>query len=394
MRINWYLPIIVLFFIFLLLPLTQQLTGVLPVKPLGGDELEVKEPEFHLKSWFNKEFQEDVETWYIASIGLRPWMIRTANQIRLSLFGQINQGRGTKVVLGKEDVLFENIYIEEYNNPPQRTDDYLDGYVWGVSRLQELLELHNIVFLLVLAPSKAEIYPEYLSEETKRPGREDRKSHYQRILPLLDKHKINYIDGHKLFKDWKEQGAPWLFARGGTHWNYYGAGKIVQLMLDNISEKSGQDFDNIETNSFTTDSFPYGTDNDLESLLNRWFSGGTNQEQIHPVYSRHETGKRPNILLIGDSFAFTLVHIFERQELVESIDLLYYSRRRFSWPSGINERINVSGLDFQKDMLDKDVVIIELTEQKLPKFGFGILGSAVRAIEAIDAAKSPEVKIK
>ncbi|MBU0946944.1 MAG: hypothetical protein KJ804_00515 [Proteobacteria bacterium] len=387
MKKQWRLLVIALFFAFLFLPLLQQVTGLLAIKALGGEEEEVKRPIFRFDEWFDRKWQQEFETWNDLHIGMRPWMIRTANQINLSLFGRINQSKGTRVCIGQKDVLFEEVYVTEYTNPRFYNEEYLRSYTWGVFRLQQLLELHGVPFLLIIAPSKAEIYPEYLPQHSDSEGREEKVSAYQQIRPLLDKYQINYLDGHELFRKWKEEGAPWLFARGGTHWNYYGAGKIIHLALDNIAKQRGKDFDNVEVTSYTTDSEPHGTDNDLEMVLNRWFSGGTNQEQIHPKFVRHERGNLPRLMMIGDSFAHTLITILEEQHLFENCELLYYSKRRFSWPASTNSPIDMSQLDFQKEMLDKDAVIMEISENNLPKFGFGALRAAVTDLEAADPVK-------
>ncbi len=384
MKVNCYHLVVALFFILLFLPLFDQVTGLLPEKRLAGVEGEVPKPTFIVNGWFEKDFQQQFETWFSAHIGLRSWMIRTANQINFTLSGETPSGSGTKVYLGKDNYLFEKAYVTAYNEPGQKEQNLLRDFTWRLFRLQELLEQHGVVLLLVLAPSKAEIYSEYLPEHVKKNARGQRLSHYQRMAPLLDEFGIHYIDVHKLFLQWKDQGAPPLFSRGGTHWNYYGAGRIVQLMLADISDRVGKKFNNIEVTSYTTDAKPFGTDNDLGGLLNQWSTNKINQGQIHPVFQHIPGEKRPNLLMIGDSFAFTLMYVLETQNLFERCDLMYYFKRRFSWPAGTDNPIDHSKLDLRQELLSRDAVIIEINEYWLPEYGFGLLRPAIIALEASD----------
>lgn len=368
----------------LFLPFVDQFTGLLPVEKLKGVEVEAEVPELTITGWFNKEFQQQFDTWFNSHVGLRPWMVRTAKQINFTLFGKEPEGNGTQIYFGKDNFLFEGPYINTYNESGQKKQKLLHDITWRLWRLQELLEERGIILLLVLAPSKAEVYPEYLPDNMKKPGRNKRLSHYQRMLPILDEFGINYIDGHKLFLQWKKQGEPLLFARGGTHWNYYAAGRIVQSIMSNLSDKTGSNFDTIEIASYNTDAKPEGTDNDLGELLNLWFTDKMKRGQVHPVF-RYLPGKRkPNLLMIGDSFSFTLIRIMETEHLFEQCDLLYYFKRRFSWPAGTNDPIDFSTLDLQRELLSRDAVIIEINEYWLPQYGFGLLRPAIAALEAVD----------
>lgn len=373
--------VVALFFVLLFLPLFEQVTGLLPVGGLTGVEVEVQRPAITLSAWFEQKFQQQFQDWFNVHVGLRPWMIRTANQINFTLAGEAPSGGGTQVCLGKDNYLFEKSYVTAYNKPGEKKQKMLHDITWGLWRLQELLEEHGVVLLLVLSPSKAEIYPEFLPGYAKTSTRNERLSHYQRMLPLLDEFGIHYIDAHKLFLQWKEQGAPPLFSRGGTHWNYYGAGRVVQLILADISARSGKSFDTVEVTSYTADAIPYGTDSDLSGLLNQW-SDKIDQGQIHPVFRHLQGSGRLNLLMVGDSFAFTLIRILETQNLFKRCDLMYYFRRYFSWPAGSDTPIDHAKLDLRQELLSRDAVIIEINEYWLPQYGFGFLRPAIQALEA------------
>lgn len=162
------------FLCLILLPLIQQFTNVLPVKKLAGVEVQAEAPEFVISGWFNRDFQQGFETWFNTHAGLRPWMVRTANQINHTIFNEEPTGSGTRIHFGKDNFLFEEPYITAYNEPGGKKQQLLHDITWGLWRFQKLLEKNDIVLLLVLSPSKAEIYPEYLPNNMKKSGRDRR----------------------------------------------------------------------------------------------------------------------------------------------------------------------------------------------------------------------------
>ena len=92
----------ILFSLCLALPLVQMLTGFPPDYTLQGVESAAVRPAITLAGWWNGTLQAEFDTWINQRIGLRGFLVRTANQFNHTLFGELPQRRGTQVLMGRE----------------------------------------------------------------------------------------------------------------------------------------------------------------------------------------------------------------------------------------------------------------------------------------------------
>lgn len=88
------------FLALLALPLVQLRVRLLPPAPLVGFEKPVQRPPLTAKSWWSGRFQEAFEPWFARRFPVREHLVRTDNQVSLTLFGQAPSG-GTPLVLGR-----------------------------------------------------------------------------------------------------------------------------------------------------------------------------------------------------------------------------------------------------------------------------------------------------
>lgn len=343
----------------------------------------MKKPELKAQTWLDGSWQRNYERWFSTRLGLRDWMVRTWNQVNFSLFGSVARNMGTRIAVGRDGWLYEGVYIDAYNKEDRTSEADLRQRVEALARLQAELLRKGIGFVVVIAPSKVEIYPEYAPEGALTPGRENRRTAYDRIVPLLAKAGVHLIDGHRFFKESKGRLPYPLFSRGGVHWNYYGAGFVVSQMLHAVSGQVGRDLGTLACTNVVQDSVPFGTDNDLGELLNLWQRDSLAGPQVHPQFEwRAGTGTgRPDFLLVGDSFGLTLAQIMESENVVEHCDLLFYYNRRFVFPGESQAPFDRRKLDVRAEIMRRDAVIVAINEYWLPNIGFGFVGDALRALE-------------
>ena len=375
----------VVFLFLLAAPMLQSAFKLFPKVPLGGVEEEIEKPVLTVNSWFSGEFQQKYEKMLNKRIGLRSYFVRTYNQVYFILFGRLPPSSGTQVVIGKDFWLYESSYIKAYNKNGDALEDTLRKKVSGLKELQEKMKDRGKIVLLVIAPSKVEIYPEYLPDGMITTDRQKLRTEYDRILPLLDEFGINYVDAHRVFVS-KKKGLPYpLFATGGTHWNYYGAGIIAEQIMEGIGIGLGRKVPNISCKSLKIDRKPFGTDDDLGALLNIWFSTKLAGVQIHPVFERRDGEYSPNILLVGDSFVFTLSYIIGTENLSSQCDVFYYFNKHFvSMDTAKSESIDRDAVDWNKELLSRDAIIIEINEYWLPDIGFGFVKAALAGLAKIE----------
>ncbi len=406
---KWISRVFVVVFVLLLcLPKLQRVFHIFPRVYLGGSEAEPYQPPLAWGTWLDGSFQAACEQRYIWRFSFRGYLVRTWNQLQYSLFDRQPARGGTEVVIGRNRWLYEKNYIRDYNRPAKTPLPELRARVARLRRFQDLLQTNGIACLLVIAPSKVEIYPEYVPPGWLAPDRAARRTDYDNLVPLLNELGIHYIDAHRDFLERKQAGAPLLFAAAGTHWNYYGAGLVVSQILARLERLTGKDFPDLSITGVEVDTRPHGTDNDLEKVLNLWGSGNlwdtltTVAPQVHPRFRVTPGADRPDILFLGDSFVHTLTEVMDELDLYRRRDTLYYFNRRYRYPvpnpEGIErfayleqntEPINRHQMDFRKELAGRDAVVIEVTEFWLPQIGFGFPEFVLNAAEKASAAPSP-----
>ena len=379
----------ILFSLFLALPIFQMATGLPPDYVLQGVENKVVPPNPGWAAWWNGTLQAEVDAWLNQRIGLRGLLVRTANQVNFTLFGELPKRSGTQVLMGRGGMLFEKVYVDAYNSGGRRPESELRNVSASTRRLQDRLAADGIAFLLVIAPSKAEIYPENLPESADVAGRPGRRSNYQNIVEFLRADGVNLLDAHDLFLEWKrEPGIPLLFAKGGTHWNEYGAARVVARIMGRLRDLTGKDLPSVRIACAVTNRIIVESDNDLGELVNLWSGRPLAGPQIHPVAEVRPGSHLPDILVVGDSFVFTLTNFMDRMGLYRKRDLYYYYNRHYFYPVAPNVALDKRQLDLLEEIRGRDAVVIAVSEYWLPRIGFGFVRDLLRAYDALDAASA------
>lgn len=384
----WIRTVVCLFGVLILLPASQTLIRWLPEAPLAGVERAPREPSFHYRAWWDGTLQERFEPWFNSKVGLRGWMVRTFNQIHYSAFRKFC-GTGTKVVQGRDGMLYEKVYVDAFLAPRKRTRKELRDVCQGVRALQDRLAERGVAFLLVIAPSKAEILPEFLPPWVDAGGRAAKRSAREDMVPLLREYGIHHLDTHAMFRQWKAEGAPPLFTHGGTHWNHYAAARVTGEILEALRELTTRPMPVLEVKGAITNDRVWGTDNDLGELLNFWTSRRFAGPQTHPVIHSVPSDPLPDILFVGDSFVLTLTRILDEAKLCRRRDTLYYFNRRLGYPGHVEEPLDRGRLNMVDELAGRDAVVIEINEYWLPRIGFGFVKAALKAF-AGEPVRSPE----
>lgn len=378
----------IFFVIVLLMPVLQRSLKILPRMQLHGVQVEAKKPDMTWKTWMDGSFQRDYEKYFNQRQGLRAHLISLHNQIHYQLFNTVADGRGTALVLGENGFIYERPYIDLYNKSNKHSIESLRSIARQVRFLQDELHKIGVAFLLVISPSKVEIYPEHVPEGLLKPGRKHRFSTYDEFVPILREQGVELIDAKEAFIHWKRTEQYPLFPKTGTHWNYVGAGRVVGLIMESLSRQLGKSFPGLELVNVRCDDVIQGDDNDLGFLLNLWTWKQIAGVQYHPVFHRSAGNEKdkPDILIVGDSFCHTLVDILHDNELVEDTDLFFYFKRLFD--SQLDETgisIRRDNLDWWGDIFRHDAIILQLNEYWLPKVGFGFLEAALAVLNYPDA---------
>jgi hypothetical protein len=324
-----------LFWIGLCLPVWQQVSGRPADVRLNGAETRVAAPVLTWKSWFSGEFSRQAADWMEQRVGFRGWLVKGGNQLSYSLFGRTIACASGKVMIGRDRWLFERSYVQHYLRRPGIAPAARDALVADCAAVGRALAQRGAAFVVLVAPSKAEIWPENLPAEV-RPG--DRlaalTNAYDALVPPLTAAGVRVLDAHRLFLEWKPTHPP-LFAPGGTHWNYHGAQLVAQELFAGLRDLPA--FAGLPVPSVTGfDRLPAGgTDVDLRDLINLWrFEPHGPPRVAFPRLApppAEAAAPTLDVLLIGDSFGFQMVDALARTRLVRNLDFLYYAKRRAAY---------------------------------------------------------------
>lgn len=194
-------------------------------------------PPFNLVHLGRTDFK-GIENWFIDRALLITSLSKISSNIVYKLGSSIKPGQA---LLGKDDWLFlGNDYsssIDQYTGKKLPNPEEIDIQLSALKHMSDLASQNNIPFLVVLAPDKHEIYPEYLPNNIK-------KGHNKNHLELLEEEmfaaNIDFVSlKMKELEAKKTLGTQYgdLYLKGDSHWNYLGAYVAYQAIAEQMQNK-------------------------------------------------------------------------------------------------------------------------------------------------------------
>ncbi|AEG61864.1 alginate O-acetyltransferase AlgX-related protein [Desulforamulus ruminis] len=365
------LPIAVIM-IFLLLPLS-----LLAIKQISESELflrisnpqlkgivvEERKPDFSLKAWFNGDFQDDFSKWFNQNFVMRELLIRLNNQLYYSFFSK-SYMYNESIIIGKNKQLYEKTYIYDYCNITNPLDDEKkDELVRKIIEAKTLLERKGVPFIILITPSKAYTYPEYIPRTFLKKKNSQSKNNYEQMQLLFKQNEVDYVDGQKVTLDLKRNIEYPLFPQGGTHWNHLAASYTLNKLIDKIDLLTSEVHAKVNIEKVETNIPPAGTDRDLLDLLNLW-NPNDNYPAPKPVFTTLGGNNTDDIAVIGGSFCFTLLDIIREQKLFSDFNFLYYYKLgQYTLNDYMGKPYNVEKLDWENEIFNKKAIVLEINEQ-------------------------------
>lgn len=330
-----------------------------------------------------QKFQMLVEKYLKQNIGFRGTFVKTDNQINYSLFNEFSRSHPRKIILGKDKQLYEEPYIDVYNRISVPGEAEMERKARSLKLLQERLAARNIRFLLLVTPCKTTLMPEYIPEKLIHRENLSRRDNYQVLVPLLKKHGVNYLDGREMFLDMKKRGVPGLFPSSGTHWSLYGGCLFSERLIERMEKLLGKRLVRITSDRLVTSREPIELDKDIARLGNILFTRSLFTRYLYPVTHRDAPAgaARPDILLVGSSYCWNFIEYMDINKTFSTLDFLYYFNTRYSYPGKKRGSIDRQGLDWEKTLRGRDIVLIEVNEVAIPEIGYDFIETALSAME-------------
>lgn len=329
--------------------------------------------EGHLSSGLKNGF----ETWLGDNLGFRDDFMKIAANIKLKLF---HQSTSEQVEIGRDGWYF---YTPDSNLDIARGEypNFDEGILQTICREQEMirdkLAAQGIEYALILPPSKASIYPEYISsgeyEVTKTP--------VDMLADYLEEHSdIKVIRLKDALLEAKENEQ--LYYKTDTHWNQQGAYVAYQKIIKDMNSW-GLCSSELEDVTFVPSYFTgeFGAMLGYEGVL-------AEEQTAHAILAQRdateclsgETYDRLSNAVIGEGIP-TQFHLYANEKSVDDASVLLFGDSMMAeredpslaellaenffaftyvWDYGVRQSII--------DAVQPDILLYEMTERHLNNF--------------------------
>lgn len=218
------------FLVGISLPLIDTALGVDTSAPLAENRLLATLPPFTWSWQSLAEFRGQFEKYYNDHVGFRKTLIRWHNFIHVKVFGI---SPIPDVVVGKEGWLYlGHGYTYEYYRAadPLRPDE-LHRWQQVLEERQAWLATQGIQYVVLIAPEKETIYPEFMPDRINRVHAE---SALDQLLAHMRAHsQVPILDLRGVL--WAAKNHQRLYSRLDSHWNDYGAFLAYQQIMNRLS---------------------------------------------------------------------------------------------------------------------------------------------------------------
>lgn len=363
-----------LFCTIIILPAIQKYSDLFEIPPLEGVFIKQGKPMLTKETWFSGEYQSNYNKWLEENIGFRNLFVRMYNQVRYSIFKQDNS---TGIFLGENGILYHNDYVDEYMGRTYVGHEKIKEAVRKMGYIQSEFEKQGKLFLYVIAPGKVTYIPEFIPEIYNL--HEKDTNNYDVFINELKLNNINHIDFREHFPKMKDTTRYPLFPKNGIHWSGYASTFVADSLFNYIEANS--EFNLIDFNCLpgevTSKNLRF-TDNDLGKVLNLLFDI-KNYEMYYPeVVFIDDTGSyKPTILSIGDSFNQSLwgfYPFFPKAFSGNSRFWGYYDVEE--WAGKRLSDVSVKNRNLEKELENKDIILIMSTQINISKLGYGFVEDA------------------
>ncbi len=206
------LILIAIFLMVVLLPLVGLILGTESNLPNYENRKLAEKPSIETSSITS--FPSDFNAYFNDNFAFRKTWITLSNYLKVNYLKVADL---VNVVLGKDDWLFLKRSLEDTITP--FTTDQLEEIKRNIENQTKWFADRGIYYLIVIAPNKETVYPEYLPDDV-NPAQQVAK--IDQLLASFDSNSdVNILDLRDPLLEAKSSGQ--LYYRTDTHWNSYGA---------------------------------------------------------------------------------------------------------------------------------------------------------------------------
>lgn len=361
----------ILFFVLMLVvafPFLQHCFSIYESGKLNGAVTLAADTKISLRGWFDGSYQKQKNDYLNDNAGCRSDLVRLNNQVDFWVFNKLH---ANGVVAGKDDFLYEKMYIDEYNGIDFMGDSLVRAMVYKLKKVQDTLDQLGKTFVFMYAPSKAWYFPD------KFPGSLDMKrsgdtTNYATFRRLGDSVGLRQVDFNGWFMGMKDTSRHVLFSRVGTHWTVYGSLLASDSIIKYMERERKLQLSHLQWNTIERTEKSMRTDADLAEGLN--LAINFKKEQFsYPQYDYiKKDSARPKAIYIGDSFLWTLIENKLMHNINSDWQVWYYFNVAWNEKalSGQEPSREIVKYNWQNDLRDVDFIITLFTPANFKGFNY------------------------
>ncbi len=359
--------------LIMLLPVLQQQTNFISVDPLKGSFEETVCPQLSFQTYLSGDFQDVMNKYIEQHIGFRPWLVRVYNQFRFSLFGQTN---AKSVVVGKKGYLFEQSYIDALFGLDYVGDEKLHNDIEKTIAIAEWLDDHNKHLFIVLAPGKANFFPDYVpNSRYKRAKLRNTDEYYT----LLNDAKIPAIHCNPWFLSIKDTISFPLYPKSGIHWSFYGLGLVMDSVFKMINTYTPFRLPDFHLENLVLSDSLLAPDQDIWEGMNL-ICFPNDYPMCYPdfIYDKKPSDSLPRVATIADSYYWQWFGLANVLRSFKSNEFWYYNAQLIEAGTGIQR--DRKDVDLLLEIVQTDIFVILQTDANMDRFSFGFIDDAYRLL--------------
>ena len=224
---------VALFFIILWLPIVQMNLPLLS-EATSYEKRKLAEKPGIWKMIVPSLYVEAYDRYFNDRYGFRVSLIRLNSLFHLKVF---HTSTRPDAIIGKHGWLIYNsptdgVSLKDYCGNANFSESELKQIKSRIIFIHEELKKRKIHFLIVVAPNKHTIYPEYLPFNIRQP--QGKKTRLDQVAQALNNSDVDFIDLRFCLQDKKKHTDYPLYYRTDTHWNDLGAFFAYEEILTHL----------------------------------------------------------------------------------------------------------------------------------------------------------------
>lgn len=322
-----------------------------------------------LKTVWAGEAQSNLDEYVQENMPGRNLMIRLRNEIVFSVMGK---SPNENISVGKNDILFENHYIRDYEQyRAPLSEEEIAQVIQKIESFQDLVAASGRQVFVYITPCKPRYYEQDIPGLLQKNAPERAAGDYDRFVAGLEQSSIKYFDSIQCIAQYPFDARVPLFYRTGTHWAQYVGNCVGVEFGEFLEQESGFNMPEAEV-SVEPIAEPIWPDADIFLSLN--LLRGPYDDYYEPVVTITDAAAdAPGVFCRGGSFMgqsiSTLVRnqYFGKNVHMENTTCFtdeYTHTETFE----SYDAVDLAGL-----LKDTDIVVLEVNEDVIGQMSFGFM---------------------